>query len=291
MWCRLPPGRIPALGLVAIRTSQCSGKKKGGVKWGQPSPGCNPALWQDIPGRGLPRHSSVLDHGCFSFHQEPSDPTELSTAWRFCSFHHEAGVFAFDELINPYVAYLFKLVCRLTRREGFIFNEYLNGSRSSAGCHGNCSPALQPPGGATVPSWMLRGGSSPWMPSQHHSEHQNMQQDGNAQPGAGLGEILSLAGFLPLFPQKDPSQDCCKTRREQGAGDVRVAGAGARGCVGPLHGSRSWSLCDTATSTARGQAGCPFPGSVIWLGTSHQGDPQTGWHHTVLRTNWGSEGF
>lgn len=34
-----------------------------------------------------------------------------------------------------------------------------------------------------------------------------MQQDGNAQPGAGLGEILSLAGFLPLFPQKDPSQD------------------------------------------------------------------------------------
>lgn len=57
---------------------------------------------------------------------------------------------------------------------------------------------------------------------------------------------------------------------------MRAAGAGARGCVGPLHGSRSWSLNDTTTSTARGQAGCPFPGSVIWLGTSHQGDPQTG---------------
>lgn len=131
-------------------------KKKGGVKRGQPSSGCNPALWQDIPGRVLPRHSSVPDHGCFSFHQEPPDPTELGTAWRFCSFRHEAGVFAFDELINPYVAYLFKLVCRLTRREGFIFNEYLNGSRSSAGCHGNCSPAL--PDRATVPSWVLRGG-------------------------------------------------------------------------------------------------------------------------------------
>lgn len=72
---------------------------------------------------------------------------------------------------------------------------------------------------------------------------------------------------------------------------MRAAGAGARGCVGSLHGSRSWSLNDTATSTARGQERCPFPGSVIWLGTSHQGDPQIGWHHTVLRTNWGSERF
>lgn len=81
--------------------------------------------------------------------------SEPAIAGQVCSFRHEAGVFAFDELINPYVAYLFKLVCRLTCWEGFIFNEYLNVWRCWAGCHGNQNLPLQPTDGSTLTIWML----------------------------------------------------------------------------------------------------------------------------------------
>lgn len=45
-----------------------------------------------------------------------------------------------------------------------------------------------------------------------------MQQDGSAQPGAGLGEILSLAGFLPPFPQENPSPGLLQDPRSKELG-------------------------------------------------------------------------
>ena len=57
------------------------------------------------------RFGSALPDGTAPWHGSSSEP---AIAGQVCSFQHEAGVFAFDELINPYVAYLFKLVCRLT---------------------------------------------------------------------------------------------------------------------------------------------------------------------------------
>lgn len=98
------------------------------------------------------RFGSALPNGAAPRHGS----SEPAIVGQICSFQHKAGVFAFDELINPYVAYLFKLVCRLTCWEGFIFNEYLNVWRSWAACHGNRNLPLQRTDGATLTIWMLR---------------------------------------------------------------------------------------------------------------------------------------
>lgn len=89
-------------------------------------------LWHCTPAQLL---------GSTNHHQESS---QLPTQGR--------GVF--DELINPYVAYLFKFVCRLTCWEGFIFNEYVNVWRSWAGFHGKWSHLLQPTNRAGFTIWM-----------------------------------------------------------------------------------------------------------------------------------------
>lgn len=68
---------------------------------------------------------------------------------------------------------------------------------------------------------------------------------------------------------------------------MRAVGTGTRGCVGPLHGSRSWSLRDAATSTARGQAWCRWlshlAGDIPTKGTPKPGGVTQCWPQVRAR--------